>query len=60
METSLEWCCILVRSNYGRKLLMSIKCHNLHSYKEVIVLRYSILKQVEYHFSLAQLSLKFI
>ena len=26
--------CILVRINYGRKLLVSIKCHNLHSFIE--------------------------
>ena len=36
---------ILVRRNYGGKLPVSIRCHNLHSFKEgVILLCQSILE----------------
>ena len=39
---------ILVRRNYGRKLLLSIKYQNLHSFKEgVIFLHQSILKTTQ-------------
>ena len=52
--------CVLVRNIYNRKLLVGIKCHNLHCYKEeMILLCHSVLKQDEYHISLALLSLKF-
>ena len=46
----------LVRRNYGGKLLVSIKCHNLHSLKEVILLCQSILetRQISHLFSSAQ------
>ena len=29
--------CILVKRNYGGKLLVSSKCHNLHSFKEGMI-----------------------
>ena len=31
---------ILVRRNYGGKSLVSIKCHNLHSFKKRVILVY--------------------
>ena len=51
----------LVRRNYGRKLPVTVKCHNLFSFKEgVILLCQSILEQDKYHIYLAQLPLQFL
>ena len=48
-----------VRRNYSENLSASIKCHNLHSFKEgMILLCQSILKTSEYCIYMAQLSLE--
>ena len=54
---------ILVRRNYGGKLLISIKYHNLHSFKEwviLILLCQSILetRQISYFHALFTISLR--
>ena len=48
----------LVKNNYGRKSLVSIKYENLLSFKGVILLFHRSLKQEEYHIYLAQLTLQ--
>ena len=50
----------LVRRNYGAKLLVRIKCQNLHSFNEGVILlcRSVSLKQEEYHSYMTQLSLQ--
>ena len=49
----------LERRNYDRRLPVSIKYENLHSYKEGVILYVRVsLKQEEYHIDIAWLSLQ--
>ena len=59
--SSLHWngAVHYIRRTYGGKLPVSIKCHNIHSFKEgMILLCKSILETDEYHIYMTHLSLQ--